>query len=69
MILETIAQANRERYEKIKKAVPLEVVKAQAEKLDSNTGFPFEKALKKQGLSYISEVKKASPSRGVIAED
>ncbi len=69
MILETIAQANRERYEKIKKAVPLEVVKAQAEKLDSNTGFPFEKALKKQGLSYICEVKKASPSKGVIAEN
>ena len=69
MILETIAQANRERYEEIKKAVPLETIKAQAEKLNSNTGFPFEKALKKQGLSYICEVKKASPSKGVIAED
>ncbi len=32
------------------------------------TGFPFEKALAKEGLSYICEVKKASPSKGVIAE-
>jgi len=31
--------------------------------------FAFEKALSKEGLSIISEVKKASPSKGVIAED
>jgi indole-3-glycerol phosphate synthase len=32
-------------------------------------GFPFERALSSEGLSFICEVKKASPSRGVIAED
>lgn len=69
MILETIANANKERYEKLKKSVPLEVVKAKAESMDSDTGFPFEKALGKANLSYICEVKKASPSKGVIAED
>jgi indole-3-glycerol phosphate synthase len=31
--------------------------------------YPFEEALSKKGLSIISEVKKASPSKGVIAED
>lgn len=31
--------------------------------------FPFEKALAKDGISYICEVKKASPSKGIIAED
>lgn len=32
-------------------------------------GFEFEKALKKPGLSFICEVKKASPSKGVISQD
>ena len=31
--------------------------------------FPFEQALKKKGISFICEVKKASPSKGVIVED
>jgi len=31
--------------------------------------FPFERALKEKGISFICEVKKASPSKGVIAED
>ncbi len=69
MILETIANANKERYEKLKKSVPLETVKAKAESMNPNTGFPFEKVLGKENLSYICEVKKASPSKGVIAED
>ncbi|MDR2732895.1 MAG: hypothetical protein LBB36_06715, partial [Fibromonadaceae bacterium] len=31
--------------------------------------FPFEAALRSKGISFICEVKKASPSKGVIAED
>ena len=30
--------------------------------------FPFEEALRKEGISFICEVKKASPSKGMIAE-
>lgn len=69
MILETIAQANRERYEKIMQTVSLEEIKQKALAMEINSEFPFEKALSKDGISYICEVKKASPSRGIIAED
>ena len=33
------------------------------------TGFPFTRALEADGMSFICEVKKASPSKGIIAED
>ncbi len=33
------------------------------------TGYPFRRALEKEGMSFICEVKKASPSKGVISED
>lgn len=69
MILETIAQANRERYEKIMQTVSLEEIKQKALAMEINSEFPFERVLSKGGISYICEVKKASPSRGIIAED
>lgn len=69
MILETIAQANRERYAEIEKQVPLEEIKSKALSMKITDEFPFEKALAKDGISYICEVKKASPSKGIIAED
>lgn len=69
MILEMIAQANRERYEKIMQTVSLEEIKQKALAMEINDEFPFEKALEKDGISYICEVKKASPSKGIIAED
>jgi indole-3-glycerol phosphate synthase len=68
-ILNEIAEYTKARYLQIEKEVPLEQVKSKAESMDSNTGFPFEKALAKSGISYICEVKKASPSKGIIAED
>lgn len=68
MILDEIAAKTRERIEAEKSRMPLAELKAQAAELDHNTGFPFEKALAKEGMSFICEVKKASPSRGVIAE-
>jgi len=58
-ILEEIAQKTKERIEAKKKELPLEVLKEKAQKMDANTGFPFEKALKKEGVSFICEVKKS----------
>lgn len=69
MILEKIAAASRRRVEERKKELPLEILKAQAEAMEKNTGYPFYQALAKKELSFICEVKKASPSKGIIAED
>lgn len=69
MILDEIAAKTRERVAALKQNKPLTEVKAQAEALDPNTGFPFENALRKDDIAFICEVKKASPSKGVIAED
>ena len=44
-------------------------MKKRAEALDANTGFPFRKALSGDEISFISEVKRASPSKGLIAPD
>lgn len=68
MILEEIAAKTRERIEAEKRRRSLGELQAAVRDMDSNTGFPFEKALAKQGMSFICEVKKASPSKGVIAE-
>jgi hypothetical protein len=41
MILETIAQANRERYEKIQQEIVLDVIKSKAFSMEINQEFPF----------------------------
>ncbi|GHU82262.1 indole-3-glycerol phosphate synthase [Clostridia bacterium] len=69
MILDTLAESTRLRVEQAKKSAPLEEVKEKALSLPNSNDFPFEKALAAKGLSFICEVKKASPSKGVIATD
>ena len=69
MILETIAEATRKRVAAEKEKCSLAEMKEKATAMNPDTGFPFEQTLKKPGMSFICEVKKASPSKGIIAED
>lgn len=68
MILEEIAARTEERIEEAKRRCPLPEVRARAMAMEQHTDFPFEKALAEEGMSFICEIKKASPSKGVIAE-
>ena len=68
MILDKIVEATKIRVAKEKEVETLEAVKAAALALPSDTGFPFEAALRQQDFNFICEVKKASPSKGIIAE-
>ena len=67
-ILQTIAEYTMLRVEEAKKRKSLEVIKEEALSMNGNTGFPFEKALSREEIGFICECKKASPSKGVIAE-
>lgn len=68
-ILNEIAEKTKERVQLCKQKKSLEQLKAQALSISADTGYPFEEAIRKEGLSFICEVKKASPSKGLIAPD
>lgn len=68
-ILNEIAAKTKERVAQLKQEKPLDQIREKALAMNSDTGFPFEKAIAASGLSFICEVKKASPSKGVIAEE
>jgi indole-3-glycerol phosphate synthase len=67
-ILDQLADYARVRVAEAKKQRPPEVLRDMADQLPAGD-FAFEKALKKPGLAFICECKKASPSKGLIAPD
>lgn len=67
-ILDELAAYARERVERAKQEVSLERMRKVAYGLPRGN-FEFEAALRKKDVSFICEVKKASPSKGIIAED
>lgn len=67
-ILDQLADHARERTAQAKSDLPLDALKRQALSLGKGD-FSFENALKKPGISFICECKKASPSKGLIAPD
>ena len=72
-ILDRIARDTRERVAACMRKTGPEEMRARAEALvreaDRLFEFPFEKALRAPDISFICEVKKASPSKGIIAEE
>lgn len=75
MFLDMITQATRMRVQRAKTKVPLDELKSwifvngTVQRFSSREEFAFEKALKSEGVSFICEVKRASPSRGIIVPD
>ena len=67
-ILEQLAAHAKERVALAEQACPLKIIRQKASRMEKGDG-SFEKALRRPGLSFICECKKASPSRGVIAEN
>ena len=67
-ILDELAEYAKERVENQKKKISLAEIKNSALSLPKGD-FSFEKALKKDDIAFICECKKASPSKGIIAEN
>lgn len=68
-ILDTIADYARVRVDEAQKQVSLEEMKKRALVLPKDNAFEFEKRLAEDGIHFICECKKASPSKGLIAPD
>ena len=70
-ILDQLAEYSRLRVAEDKKKISLEEMKniANQTKNEKLCDFAFENELKKDGLSFICECKKASPSKGLIEPD
>ncbi len=66
-ILREIADVAKVRVEESEQRIPLSELQKMIGEITKE--FPFEKALSTDGISFICEVKKASPSKGVIAQD
>ena len=68
-ILDTIAAYARERVATDKASIPPEAMADMARQGPPAHGADFEQALRRPGISFICEVKRASPSKGLIAPD
>jgi indole-3-glycerol phosphate synthase len=62
-ILEILTESAHQRVAELRKAPP------SLSSWQGDSGAAFKAALAKPGVSFICEVKKASPSKGIIAED
>lgn len=68
-MLDEIVEKTKERVEMEKSIISLDDLKNEVSLMEINDDFPFKKALSGDDIAIIAEVKKASPSKGLIAED
>ena len=75
-ILQEIAERTKQRIGERKRELPpekiIETVLSLSDREHDHAGadmFPFEKALRSDDIAFICEVKKASPSKGIISEN
>ena len=68
MILDDIVAKTKLRVEELKTTKPLHSLKKEASAAPGSSPFSFENALKTPDISFICEVKKASPSKGILSE-
>ena len=68
-ILDTIGARTRERIAREKERLPLSLIRERAEEAAKCPLPSFREALAGENISFICEIKKASPSKGVIAQD
>ena len=66
-ILDELAEYSRKRVREDRARTPIEELKKRC--VINGREHVFYDALKKDGLSFICEIKKASPSKGIIAEE
>ncbi|WP_363137030.1 indole-3-glycerol phosphate synthase TrpC [uncultured Methanobrevibacter sp.] len=69
IMLDEIVAKTEERLIEAKKNKSLDELKREVSEMETSNDFPFKEALIDPQIAIISEVKKASPSKGVIAED
>ena len=68
-ILDKLAELSRMRAAAEQEKIPAAELREQAMALGKGKGEAFLSALKKPGISFICEIKKASPSKGLISPD